>query len=864
MEFLPHIYKNIVYFHKICDRIYSIRVEREKNIGEIDTVEYTGFECIFCYRRNLYMEKSTLIIFDCRTGDFVYPEIEGSQKSVVSETRPLWQILKEDGWSSEDVAERIQEKINSIVAADKPQAEVVECVIKDKNYQVGFVCPVPGELLSITFNELDNEAVECHQPHVSSYDELTGLMERNSFFKVVKNILNSEKESVKAGEYALVYLDVLRFKAINDMFGMEQGDGLLRYIADTIRKCTEENVAACRLTADRFVFFVHSSGKDLEERVEHILEEISKYDLPVQIICNIGIYQTNEEELEIDPMIDRAILAQASIKGSYTSKYKYYTESLRKEMLGEQEISGLMITALEQKQFVIYYQPQYNHSTGKLVGAEALVRWIHPERGLISPGVFIPIFEKNGFITKLDLYVFEEVCCFIRGCIDKGISIVPISSNFSRYDVFQPDFVEKLEEIRSKYNVPTKYLRIEITESVVVGGSQYVNGIVRKLHEYGYVVEMDDFGSGYSSLNVLKDVELDIIKLDMLFLSEESDSKRGGTILSSMVRMAKWLGMPVIAEGVEHVEQADFLRSIGCDYIQGYLYSRPLPEEQYLELINKSDIGAKVPQFDLIATLNSFNFWDPKSQETLIFSNYVGGASIFEYYDGRLELLRVNQKYLKELSMDLSEKDLIEGDPMRFFDDTNKQIYFDALERAIETGDEQECETWRDNYTTSRTDDKICLRSNIRMIGKGEDGYLFYGMIRNITAEKKHYSEMIENERRFRIACDQVNMYYWEYNIETHEMRPCFRCIRDFDVLEVVTNYPDSSIEMGIFPPEVADMYRDWHRQLAEGVEKLEAVIPLTEERIPYRVRYTTEFDKDGKPVKAYGSAVLETEDTGK
>ncbi len=802
-------------------------------------------------------EKSTLIVFDCRTQKFTYPELSNAQKESVSDSDLLCNALKENGLTLDIIAEEFQTKVNEIASADMPQADFEEYFIKGKKYRVGFICAVPGELISITLTQISSEGIECHQPHVSSYDELTGLMERSTFFRTVEDIMQREKEGVESGEYALVYLDVLRFKAINDMFGMERGDGLLRHIADTIRNCTSKNVAACRLTADRFVFFIHSSGKDLEQKTEQILEEISQYDLPVQIICNIGIYQTNEEKLGVDPMIDRAVLAQAAIKGSYTSKYNYYTEALRKEMLGEQEISGLMMNALEQKQFVVYYQPQYNHSSGMLVGAEALVRWIHPERGMISPGVFIPIFEKNGFITRLDLYVFERVCSFVRECLDQGIAVVPISSNFSRYDIFQPNFVDKLEEIRNNYNVPAKYLRIEITESVVVGGSQYVNGIVKRLHECGYVVEMDDFGSGYSSLNVLKDVELDIIKLDMLFLSEESDTKRGGTILSSMVRMAQWLGMPVIAEGVEHVEQADFLKSIGCDYIQGYLYSRPLPEEQYLELIRGSDIGAKVPQMNLIATLNSFNFWDPKSQETLIFSNYVGGASIFEYYDGKLELLRVNQKYLQELRMDVSEKDLIQGDPMRFFDDDNKNIYFEALERAIQTGEEQECETWRNHYLGNDTDDKICIRSNIRMIGKGDGTYLFYGMIRNITDEKSYYSEMAENARRFKIASDQANMYYWEYIVSTKEMRCCFRCERDLGLPPVLSNYPDSAIERGVFPPEVAEMYRNWHKKIEEGVEELEAVIPLTEERIPFKVKYTTEFDEAGNPIKAYGSAVL-------
>lgn len=678
--------------------------------------------------------KSILITYDCQNNRFTC--VDETSNHFVTE-----------------IEKHYMERLEALAEAEEPQVHFTECMLTDidmvqKNYRIGFVCPVPGTLISVTITEIEAEPPGCHKAHISSYDELTGLLTKNAFIKKVEETILHNGRAVDAGEYALIYCDIIRFKAINDMFGMAQGDHLLRYIADTLRNTGEKDTLIGRLEADRFLIFTHHVGDQLEKGVETVLEALSNYRLPFKITCNIGIYVTNEELLSVEGMIDRAVLAQSSIKGSYTSTYKYYTESMRKDMLGEQEIAGIMGNALEEKQFVLYYQPQYNHANGRLIGAEALVRWMHPEKGMISPGIFIPIFEKNGFITQLDLYVFEQVCVFIRKCMDGGLPIVPVSSNFSRYDIFLPDFVAKLEEIRKKYDVPTEYLRIEITESVVVGGSQHANEIIRSLHECGYIVEMDDFGSGYSSLNVLKDIELDIIKLDMMFLSEDSDSKKGGTILSSMVRMAKWLGMPVIAEGVEHLEQADFLKSIGCEYIQGYLYSRPLPEEQYVELLSKSEIGTKIPQLELNEKLNACSFWDPKSQETLIFSNFVGGAAIFEYQDEKVEILRVNKKYLQELGMNFSEKEVIDADPMLFFDETNKKIFIDMLKKAIETGEEEECETWRTDPSVCCQDDGICIRSNVRMIGKSNDSYLFYAMIRNITSEKRHYAEIMEILKR--------------------------------------------------------------------------------------------------------------------
>ena len=523
--------------------------------------------------------------------------------------------------------------------------------------------------------------------------------------------------------------------------------------------------------------------------------------------------------------------------------------------LTEREMEGIMEEALAEKQFLSYYQPQYNHTTGLLVGAEALVRWKHPDHGLIAPANFIPLFEKNGFITKLDLYVFEQVCIFLRKCIDEKLPLVAISTNFSRYDIFQPDFVEELETIRLRHDVPVKYLRVEITESSVMGNHTQANEVMKALHEHGYVVEMDDFGSGYSSLNVLKDIDMDIVKLDMLFLSEEGSRHRGGIILSSVVRMFKWLGIPIIAEGVETIEQADFLKSIGCDYMQGYLYAKPLPEEEFYALLCSRSIGRMVPQLKVIDNLNVNEFWDPRSQETLIFNNFVGGAAIFSYYQGKVEILRVNQKYLREMGMNMSEKDVIRMDPLGVFDDENCKIYLDMLDKATIMGDEQECETWRSLSSSCCGEERVCIRSTVRLIGKSRDNYLFYAAIRNITAEKERFNSIIDNERRFKAASEQVNIYYWEYTVATHEMRPCFRCMRDLGLPALLTNYPDSAIEMGIFPPEVADMYRDWHRQIAEGVPELEAVIPLTMDRVPFRVRYTTEFDENGRPVKAYGSA---------
>ena len=808
-------------------------------------------------------ENHSFVIMDCSEGLCQYSELFLKELGVEFPRGNVWDYLYSACLLDEENADRLRAMTENIVMSREPQVCFVEASLRGisgerRLYRIGFVCTPPMDHIVVTFSDISAKGGD-RSPEASEdvRDELTGLRNRRAFCEKVEQLVKAYESEIVSGEYALACFDVIRFKAINDVYGMEEGDKLLQYIAKSITKCVAREDVVCRANADHFLLFTHTSGSELELLIEQILTEISLYGQTYEITCNVGIYVTEDAALSVEAMIDRAVLAKSTIKGSYTIRYSYFTEQLRKEMITEQEIVGMISGALAEKQFVIYYQPQYNHSTGMVVGAEALVRWKHPEKGLISPGIFIPIFEKNGFITRLDLYVFEEVCVYIRKSMDEGRQIVPVSTNFSRYDIFQPRFVEKLEEIRKRYDVPVKYLRVEITESAIVGGSQHTNEIIHKLHNSGYIVEMDDFGSGYSSLNVLKDIELDIIKLDMLFLSGEAETNRGGTIVSAVIRMAKWLGIPVIAEGVETVKQADFLKSIGCDYIQGYLYSRPLPEAEYTKLIVGSSVGHAAPQMRLLDTVHAYDFWNPESLETLIFSNYVGGAAIFDYQNGKVELSRVNVKYLQEIGMNLSEKEMLEADFLSFMDEANQKAYIRMLERAIETGEEQECETWRNFSSSCCGDDRMCIRATVRVIGNSDDTYLFYAMIRNVTAEKLHIMEMQDTERRFKMASEQVNIYFWEYTVATKEMHPCFRCMRDLGLPPVMTNYPESAIEAGVFPPEVADMYRDWHVQIANGVKELEAVMPLTVGRVPFRVKYTTEFDENGRPVKAYGSAAL-------
>lgn len=521
----------------------------------------------------------------------------------------------------------------------------------------------------------------------------------------------------------------------------------------------------------------------------------------------------------------------------------------------KEEITERFDQALKDGSIYVCFQPQINHMTGRMMGAEALMRWDDPEHGPQLPSDFIPILEEVDLIFPADLFVFREVCDLIRKCRRDGRAIVPVSVNMSRYDIINGHgYVSEIEKIRKENDVPVNLLRIEITESSAVGGVEVLSSVLAQLHEIGYIVEMDDFGSGYSTLNVLKDIDVDVIKLDMSFLGGKIGG-RGGTIVSSMVQMSKWLKTPVIAEGVETLEQADYMKSLGCFNVQGYLYSKPVAADEFFRMTDKFGCEPEYDKTGLLNDIDNGKFWDPDSMETLLFNNFVGPAAIFSYEDGRVELLRVNSKFATELGMNTSEQSVLEGNLFEGSEDEDRQKYDAAIKRAIESRDEEECESWHEIHSDCCGMDKVCLRSSMRLIGVAGEQYLFYVRIKNITAEKIKFEDLMESEKKFRMASEHTNTFAWEYDIATKKMRPCSRCRRELGLPEVIENYPEPLIETGFFPEEIADKYRDWMKRLEDGEEHIEGILPLTEDRLPFMVRYTNEYDESGKPYKAYGSA---------
>lgn len=428
-----------------------------------------------------------------------------------------------------------------------------------------------------------------------SAEEIDLILEVNNKFKFIKDaeaIIRSDLEI----NYALVHYDLSKFTLINNSVGYKVGDEILQQIGKTLRKSLKEEIIG-KAEGDNFlVLFEYDDQEDLIKRACEISEKIEKISiwnkLNIRPVVKTGICFIDKNNLDVRVAIDRAFFAKSVLKNSYKSNYAIYEEEIGNSLLEVKKLENDMHRALKLKEFKVYLQPKVNLKTGILAGAEALVRWEHPELGLLNPDRFIPLFEKNGFIVDLDRFVFEEVCSNIRRWIDLGYDVVPVSVNVSRIHFLNNNFVFDYKKVREKYGISKNLVEVEITESVVCcsGNEKEVFTVMRKFRDDGFEISMDDFGSGYSCLGLLKEMPIDTLKLDRLFLNniEENNSQ---IIVSNIVNMAKNLNLNVVSEGVETNTQVDFLRNIGCDMAQGFIFAKPKPMDEYEKLINEGKIN---------------------------------------------------------------------------------------------------------------------------------------------------------------------------------------------------------------------------------------------------------------------------------
>lgn len=415
------------------------------------------------------------------------------------------------------------------------------------------------------------------------HDSLTGLLGKDYFYICAEEMLKSNPEK----NYDIICCDIERFKLVNDLYGFKTGDELLKEVADMLKNFIGENGICGRIGADIFAVMIEHNDNYDNDYFARTIEYINKFKINLKITIKYGVYVIDDRTQPISIMCDRACLAMDSIKGKYDKYFSYYNDEIRQQLLNEQYITLNMNNALLSNQFVVYFQPKYDLKTQKIVGAEALVRCNSPEKGFMSPGEFIPLFERNGFITDLDIFVWETACQKIRNWIDNGNTPIPVSVNVSRADIYNPHIDTILLSLIKKYRISPKYLYLEITETAYTENPDQLIKTVQNLKKLGFVIEMDDFGTGYSSLNMLSELPIDVLKLDIKFIQNEEKKNNSRSILSFIISLAKWLDLKVIAEGVETAEQVSLLRSFNCEYAQGFYYARPLPEDKFDELFLK-------------------------------------------------------------------------------------------------------------------------------------------------------------------------------------------------------------------------------------------------------------------------------------
>lgn len=414
---------------------------------------------------------------------------------------------------------------------------------------------------------------------MSELDALTGLYTRQAFFRHAEKII-SENPDFK---FIITISELEGIKLLNEKDGKQAGDSKLKAVANFLRNSGDPCLLAGRFGGDQFVALFRQDD-DFEKGIS--MDDVSGVLVTSpsegveEVRMRFAIYENVEHDVPVSVICDRALLALQTIRGKYGKRMAKYEEKLLIEHERKERIEECMREALENNQFRVYYQPKHDANTGELTGAEALIRWEHPEYGFMSPGEFIPIFEDNGFITEVDSFVWKKTCENLHKWIEKGLDVVPVSINASKLDFMRPDFFEKLNKASTEMDVPSGLLHIEVTESLFSDQIEELVGILSKCQENGYKIELDDFGSGYSSLNTLSILPLDVVKMDMSLVKAITDFK-SMRVFSACINLARSLGLKTVSEGVETKEQMWAIRELGGDVIQGYYYSKPLSEEDF-------------------------------------------------------------------------------------------------------------------------------------------------------------------------------------------------------------------------------------------------------------------------------------------
>ena len=595
------------------------------------------------------------------------------------------------------------------------------------------------------FVNMKKEILERRNPGKTEKNKLTGLFARNPFFTQTETFLRVNETA--AGKYCLVAIDIEHFKLFNEWYGQVAGDKLLREIGAHLNKMRQEfGGIAGYMGGDDFVIVLPNDEKVLENLKCRITGFVRAYGGHTGFLPAFGFYVIDDISLSASQMYDRAILAQETVKGNYAVRCAYYSSDMKTRLENNHVLLAEVQAGLERDEFIYYLQPKCNLNTGKIVGLESLVRWKHPEKGIVAPGYFIPVMESNGLITELDMKVWEQVCQTLQDWIKSGHKVIPISVNVSSVDIYAIDVVEHFKNLVRKYGLPPEYVELEITESAYVEEYKVITGVAEALRNAGFTVLMDDFGSGYSSLNMLKDVNVDVLKIDMKFLKmDENTMDKGMGILEAVTRMANIMGLRMIAEGVETEDQINYLLNMGCIYGQGYFFYKPLPVEEIKILLNdENNVDYRGIQARKIEHVRFKDLFQSELASDSILNNILGPIAIYDVYCDNVELLQVNDKYCLLVGQD--PVDLAENvQVMEAIHPEDRKKMQNIFQRSF-----QRLAEGAEGTVRRRREDGQYIWINIKAFFlREQDGHkMFYGAVRDVSEEMNQFQKLMFYQNR--------------------------------------------------------------------------------------------------------------------
>jgi len=557
------------------------------------------------------------------------------------------------------------------------------------------------------------------------HDPLTGLLREDDFFNATKPLLNN-----RSMNWMLVVIDLEQFKLFNEWYGRKAGDMVLARIGSGLTKDAEacEGIAGY-MGNDDFCLLVPADRIDTRQLYENVHRVIVRFGVSIGFLPSFGISLSNGTTSILN-LFDQASLACQHAKQDFKNRIRTFDPSMYNKTAEDYHILSDFQDALKNDEITFWLQPQVRASTGSIVGAESLARWIKPNGQMVPPSAFVPVLEKYGFIPDLDKFIWESVCRWSRSCLDRGLPLISISVNVSQVDIFTLNVPQHFCDLLARYGLPRSAVKIEITESACGEDSQKVRETVQQLREQGFVVLMDDFGSGYSSLNMLHELNIDIIKLDAYFLHLDNTSDRKGMrILESIVNMAKTLTLPIIVEGVETQSQKDYLMSLGCRYMQGYFFHKPMPVADFEALIAEPDrvddrgfVFKANDQFRIREFLNDAIYSDA------MLNNIIGPAAVYAWHDDAVDIVRFNQQFFEAVNVpDFDQR--VEG-IQRFMPENDRKKLFELLEQA----DRDRLNGAAGVMTFARVDgDYSRFLIHFYFLNESDGSKRFYGAARDVT-----------------------------------------------------------------------------------------------------------------------------------